>query len=115
MTQNDILCTWVLRIGYTQGSTRVNHLGEGDKATLGFRGQSPLVGGQGWSLDPEADAFFGAKILIEAFTEHVGLYSVSHIARNLFLTGSSKVAEQQTGSIFEKCTVRGLNFICGDF
>ena len=42
------------------------------------------------------------------------LYSVSHITRNLFLTGSSAVAEIPV-LFFKECIVRGLNFTCGDF
>ena len=45
----------------------------------------------------------------------VSIYSVSHTTRNLFLTGSSAVAEKHTSIIFKKCIVRGLNFICGYF
>ena len=60
------------------------------------------------------------KVSVKSFinvivSDTIIVYSVSHITRNLFLTGSSAVAEKHTGIIFKKCIVRGLNFICGDF
>ena len=43
------------------------------------------------------------------------IYSMSHITRNLYLTGSIAITEKHTGIIFKECIVRGLNIICGDF
>ena len=43
------------------------------------------------------------------------MYSVSHITRNLFLTGSIAVAEKHTIIIFLEMYSARLKFICGDF